>query len=134
MEYTSDFQADWTNVLGTESLLCAWFSSCMLLLANALLFFHMSRVKSIVLSAPTASLMAISFIIIGVALLVTALVCYGVRATKATALLRHAQLRNKEKSITITHIVLFSFIVLLFLSVVFVIAKDSLPVLEEKTP
>ena len=61
-------------VLTVETSLAGWFSGTMLLLTNALVFFHLARVKTIEMHPSIACVVAVSLICLSVIMLIWALV------------------------------------------------------------
>jgi len=71
-------------MIGSESLLASWVGASLLLLGNALLFFHMVNVSSsLEVSRPLAGLIATGFVIVSVLVLLIATSSYRIRSEKA---------------------------------------------------
>ena len=79
----TDTAESWTRAIGAESLLSSWAGTSMLLLANALIFFHMARVRSLEVGKGQAAFVAVVLIAAGVAVQIGSTVVYGQRARRA---------------------------------------------------
>ena len=119
---------EWSRVTAAESQLSDWFSSCMLLVANALIFFHLARKKSFELSQGKAAIIAVAFMLAAVAVLGAAIASYHIRIKSAMVLLDVAD-RKREDSISSS---LFSIVIVvacIIMAVAWIVAKDSIVVM-----
>lgn len=74
----------WSRVIGSESLLASWLGTSLLLLGNALLFFHMVTVsESLEVSRPLAGSIATGFVSLSVIVLLVAISSYRIRSQQA---------------------------------------------------
>ena len=101
----------------------------MLLLANALIFFHMARVQSLELNTRVAALIAVSLIVTGALMLLGSILVYSMRVRKAAPDLPPL-LRNQEVAFARCTLVLFVFIMVVFSSIAWIISHGSLSTLE----
>ena len=87
----------WTRVVGSENLLSSWLNASLLLLGNALIFYHMANTQTIEASKPVAGLIATAFVLTSLAILLSSIRAYYLRAPSAAANLPE-HVRVVEKS------------------------------------
>ena len=111
--------------MATETLLNSWFSGSMLLLANAFIFFHMARVRSLELNSRTAALVAVVLIVAGALMLLGSICVYRIRMGEAARSIP-MPLRREEGVFAWCTLVLFIFIMVVFCSIDWIIGHRSL--------
>jgi len=101
-------------ILPTESALAGWFSGTMLLLTNALVFFHLAKVRTLEMQPAVAGVVATSMILLSVFMLIWSMCVYAwrlrhiIRDDKTVA-------KHENRLIPLSTIGLFLLICLLFL-------------------
>lgn len=116
----------WSRVIGSESLLASWIASSLLLLGNALLFFHMvSASKSVEVSRPLAGIIATGFVILSVMVLLVSTRSYRTRSKEAVGKLP-TSLKPFERSVKGWNNTMSGMLCALFVFVGFVIVYDSM--------
>jgi len=89
---------DISEIYDTELIVCGWISASLILLTSSLLFYHMTRVKSLEMNSIIASFFAVSLILLSVFMSATAIYNYKVRIDKLNT--ENTELLKKEKSIS----------------------------------
>ena len=101
-------------------------------MANALIFYHITRVRSIELATRPAGYIALSMIAASVLLMVVAVSIYAARSTSAAAELPPGDRRMERTFIGVT-LAFFAFMCLVVALVGFVIIRGSLQALQVST-
>jgi hypothetical protein len=106
------------NVYLPESLLDGWFSVSAVLLTTSLLFYHMSRVKSLKVKPYLAKTVAVGLILISTAYMVYALVPYTKRMNNT--IYRCGKMHNcPDNQITELKILKWSYLTLGVITLIF---------------
>jgi hypothetical protein len=87
----------WTRAVGAETLLANWFAASLVLMANALIFFHMARVKTLELKAGPAGLIAFGLIMGSIVLMIGSTCIYAHRSLAAADHLPKRDTRNERR-------------------------------------
>jgi len=86
----------WARVVGSEGLLAAWVSASLLLMGNALIFFHMAKVHSLEIAPALAAGLALALIAGSALLVVGSTFSYASRSARSIEALPPAA-QNSER-------------------------------------
>ena len=122
-------EEQWSRVIGAESLLASWLGGSLLLLGNALLFFHMVAASgSLGIDRSIAGIIATGFVVVSVMVLLPAAHSYRLRSRKAVANLP-TSLQTTESRVKTWNNIISTLLCVLFVFVGAVIVHGSVAAL-----
>ena len=96
----------WARAVGSEGLLAAWVSASLLLMGNALIFFHIAKVHSLEITPALASVLALALIAGSALLVVGSTFSYASRSAQSIGTLPPAAQKSERR--TASFVFLFS--------------------------
>lgn len=130
LSYIQNIQNDqiWSRAIGSESLLASWLNASLLLLGNALLFYHMVTMSQTPdVSHPVAGCIATGFLVVSTLILFVCTSSYRFRSTRVVELLPE-KARSRERRIQRWNNMVTTLLCLVFLFVGGIILYGSVSV------